>query len=205
MRTTAGYAGGEEPDPSYRRMKDHTETVRVEFDPRVISYRQLLDLFWNSHDASNKVHSRQYRNAVFYTSEAQRQAAQADKQRLQEMKKRPVHTAIERAGAFYPAEDYHQKYYLRRYDQLLQELRRFYATEEALAASTAAARLNGYLGCHGQPKQLTEEIGRLGLSLEAQHYLLDYVKNGCRGFASIRCALPPLDAGDKEQRMGSRE
>jgi len=171
-------------------MMDHTETVRVEFDPHVVSYGELLEVFWDSHVATTKVHSRQYRNALFYTSEAQRLVAESERQRIQQLKKSPVYTAIEPAGVFYPAEDYHQKFYLRRNERLFTELRQSYPGEKALVASTAAARLNGYLSCNGSAKQLAAEIGALGLSPAGQRYLVDYVSKACQEFGTVQCALP---------------
>lgn len=171
-------------------MKDYTETVRVEFDPTVISYLQLLDIFWKSHDPTYDVFGRQYRNAIFYTSEEQRKMAENSRQQVKELKKRPVYTAIERAGKFYPAEAYHQKYYLRRADQLMSEFERIYPAAEGFAGSTAAARINGYLGCNGRPEDLQNEIGMFGLSQKAQNDLVDYVSTGCSRFEGLACPAP---------------
>ncbi|MBN1957358.1 MAG: peptide-methionine (S)-S-oxide reductase [Desulfuromonadales bacterium] len=191
ISTTSGYAGGNEPDPSYRHMKDYTETVRVEFDPQVIPYHRLLDLFWDSHDPTYNSSLRQYRNALFYTTEKQRLAAEESRETLKQKKKRPILTAIEEAGVFYPAEDYHQKYYLRRQDQLLRELKRIYPDNEDLTASTAAARINGYLGCFGDPQDFQANIDLLGLSVEARNYLVEYVTKGCKNYSGLACPAPP--------------
>lgn len=172
---------------------DHSETVRVEFDPQVVSYDELLEVFWDSHVATTNVPGRQYRNALFYTSDEQRLAAETDSQRIEQLKNSPVYTAIEPAGQFYPAEDYHQKFYLRRNEKLFSELRHSYHDEKKLIASTTAARLNGYLSCNGNAEQLAAEIGMLGLSPTGQRYLLDYVKNACQGFGAVKCVLPPLE------------
>ena len=171
-------------------MKGYTETVRVEFDPQLISYQQLLDVFWASHDPTYDVFGRQYRNAVFYTSEQQRLEAEKSRQQVKELTKRPVYTAIERAGKFYPAEAYHQKYYLRKADQLMSEFERIYPAAEGFAGSTAAARINGYLGCNGRPEDLQKEIGLLGLSQKAQNDLVEYVSTGCSRFEGLTCPAP---------------
>lgn len=190
-RTLSGYAGGAEPDPNYLQMKDYTETVLVEFNPEEISYRQLLDVFWDSHDPSYETAARQYRNAVFYRSDAQRLAAEKSAEEIRELIKRPVHTAIERAGDFYPAEDYHQKYYLRRTEPLFKEFRKLFPDEAAFASSTAATRINGYLGCNGRKDDLQRELGQLGLSHQAQNYLIDYLINACQRFDGLTCPAPP--------------
>ena len=172
------------------RMKGYTETVQVVFNPQEISYRQLLDLFWDSHDPTYEVFSRQYRNAVFYLNEEQRVQAEQSRERIKRDRNRPVYTAIEKAGNFYPAEDYHQKYYLRRDDRLIAEFKRLYPDERRFAASTAAARINGYLGCNGRPEDLQREIGRLGLSESGQNHLLNYVTTACSRFEGLTCPAP---------------
>lgn len=172
-------------------MKDYTETVLVEYDPQVISFRQLLAVFWDSHDPTYQVFGRQYRNAVFYRTEEQRKEAEQTSRTIAEEKKRPVHTAIEKAGDFYPAEDYHQKYYLRRTEQLFNEFRLLFPDEEQFAASTAATRINGYLGCNGQKEDLQSEIGQLGLSLKAQNYLVEFLTISCTRFEGLTCPAPP--------------
>ena len=171
-------------------MRDYSETVLVEFNPREVSYQQLLEVFWGSHNPTIKSFSRQYRNAIFYLSEEQRIQAEQSREYIQKIKKRTVYTAIEKAGDFYPAEDYHQKYYLRRMDKLLGELKEMYPKDDMFVASTAAARINGYLGCNGKPQDLQQEIGLLGLSAAAQNALVEYVSNACSRFEGVTCPAP---------------
>jgi len=171
-------------------MKDYSETVQVEFNPQEISYQQLLDVFWASHDPTYKVYSRQYRNAIFYLSEEQRIQAERSRELIEKSKKRPVYSAIEKAGVFYPAEDYHQKFYLRQKDKLIEEFKQIYPDDDQFIASTAAARINGYLGCNGKPEDLKKEVGLLGLSAAAQNYLVEYVATACRQFKGLTCPAP---------------
>jgi peptide-methionine (S)-S-oxide reductase len=122
VRSTAvGYSGGQTAQPTYKQVctdrTGHAEVVRVEFDPAEISYEQLLDVFFANHDPTTLNRQgpdwgSQYRSAIFYHSEAQRAAAEAVKQRLDESGKfrRPIVTAIQPAAEFYMAEDYHQQY-----------------------------------------------------------------------------------------------
>jgi methionine-S-sulfoxide reductase len=149
IRTTVGYTGGNKPDPSYRRMGDHTETVQVEYDPQKVSYEDLLRVFWSSHDPLSQAWSRQYRNALFYYTDEQQRLAAASRDRTAAKLGRKVNTDIEPAGTFYSAEDYHQKYSLRGDRELWAELRSRFPSDQALFDSTAAARLNGYLGGYG--------------------------------------------------------
>ena len=122
VSTTSGYSGGWQKNPTYRQVSaggtGHVEVVKIEFDPQRVSYRQLVDHFWRTIDPTVKDmqfcdHGNQYRSAIFYLNEQQRQAAEASKQALEQNKPfaQPIVTEITPAGAFYPAEDYHQGYY----------------------------------------------------------------------------------------------
>jgi peptide-methionine (S)-S-oxide reductase len=118
----SGYMGGAVENPTYRQVctgtTGHAEVVQVTFDPQVISYQKLLDYFWKLHDPTTRDRQGndvgpQYRSAIFYHSEAQRQAAEAAKSAMDDSGAfgAKIVTEITRAGAFYPAEDYHQDYY----------------------------------------------------------------------------------------------
>lgn len=122
LTTTAGYTGGQVPNPTYEQVSSgttgHAEALEVTFDPSKVIYEQLLDVFWRNIDPTDP-HGQfadqgsQYRTAIFYHSEDQRRLAEASKEALAQSGKfdRPVATTIAPAGAFYPAEDYHQEYY----------------------------------------------------------------------------------------------
>lgn len=123
--TSVGYTGGHTEDPTYRQVCNgntgHAEAVRVEFDPAVVTYDQLLDVFWKLHDPTQVNRQgpdvgSQYRSAVFYHSPEQKLAAERSKQKLEESGEysRPVATEIVEAGPYYLAEDYHQQYLKKR-------------------------------------------------------------------------------------------
>jgi peptide-methionine (S)-S-oxide reductase len=119
--TAVGYAGGATPNPTYKDVcsgdTGHAEVVMVEYEPDKISYEQLLQVFFDNHD-STQVNRQgpdvgtQYRTAIFYLDEHQKEAAEAAKIALDESGKlhKPVATVIEKAKPFYLAEDYHQQY-----------------------------------------------------------------------------------------------
>ena len=119
---TVGYTGGTLAHPSYERVcantTGHAEAVLVEFDPARVSYEELLDVFWNNHDPTTMNRQgpdwgSQYRSAIFTHNAAQQAAAEASKQRLEQRHQftKPIVTQIAPAGAFYPAEEYHQRYF----------------------------------------------------------------------------------------------
>ncbi len=172
LETTVGYAGGTTIDPDYQNIGDHMESVRVRYDPAVISYEQLLDFFWAEHDHTARPWSRQYMNAVLYSRPEQKQTALGSASRL----KGTVRTEIMELDRFYPAENHHQKFYLQRHSLIFQEFRDMYPHSRELWASTAAARVNGVLGGFGSRERLKQIIPLLGLSDGAGDYLLDRVR-----------------------------
>lgn len=123
LKTSVGYAGGKLKNPSYEQVctdrTGHAEVVQVEYDPTIINYDQLLETFWKCHDPTTPNRQgpdvgTQYRSAIFYYTEEQEKQALASKQKISKKYKNPIVTEIERAGTFYPAEEYHQKYLMKR-------------------------------------------------------------------------------------------
>ena len=119
--TRVGYIGGQTENPSYREVctgtTGHAEAVEVEFDPAVVRYEDLLEIFWSNHDPTTRNRQgpdvgSQYRSGVFYHSPEQRDAALASLKRLESESRfaRPIVTELVEAGPFWEAEDYHQQY-----------------------------------------------------------------------------------------------
>jgi peptide-methionine (S)-S-oxide reductase len=125
ISTAVGYSGGKTKNPSYEQVctdrTGHAEVVKIDYDPDVISYEKLLDVFFSNHNPTQLNRQgpdvgTQYRSAVFYFDEGQRQAAEKAKSELAAGKKynKPIVTEITPAAEFYPAEEYHQKYLQKR-------------------------------------------------------------------------------------------
>jgi peptide-methionine (S)-S-oxide reductase len=185
VSTRVGYAGGTLADPNYHNIGDYSETVEVTYDPSVISYEELLSVFWNGHSPTSRPYSNQYKSAIFYYNDTQKALAEASRARLQAGTNRTVYTEILPAS-FHPAEDYHQKYYLKGWSRLTNEYRAIYPDENDFTNSTATARVNGYAGGFGTPETLEAELDSLGLSPAGQDQLL---KLGDRGLAPA-CPMP---------------
>ena len=120
VETEVGYAGGHTENPTYRDVcshgTGHAEVLRVRFDPAVVSFEQLLEVFWAMHDPTQVNRQGpdvgdQYRSAIFTDSDEQQRLAEASREAAQARFDRPIATEITPAGPFYPAEDYHQRYY----------------------------------------------------------------------------------------------
>lgn len=117
-----GYTGGTKKNPTYKEVSSggtgHAESVQIVYDPSKISYARLLEVFWHNIDPTVKDRQfcdvgNQYRSAIFTHNEEQRKLAEESKKKLEESKRfpGPVYTEIVAASEFYPAEEYHQKYY----------------------------------------------------------------------------------------------
>ena len=121
--TVVGYCGGHVATPSYEDVcsgkTGHAESVRVSFDPTVVSYDELLEVFWRIHDPCSRNRQgpdvgMQYRSVIFYANEGQRREALKSRDRLKRQnacRGLPIATEIRPASEFYRAEEYHQKYY----------------------------------------------------------------------------------------------
>lgn len=120
ISTTSGYTGGRTRNPTYEQVSSggtgYAEAVQVTYDPNVVSYETLLDVFWHNIDplATSKQfcdEGTQYRTAIFFATPEQQALAEASKLKVHEEFDKPVATEIVAAGRFYPAEEYHQDYY----------------------------------------------------------------------------------------------
>ncbi|MDT8356960.1 MAG: peptide-methionine (S)-S-oxide reductase MsrA [Methanomicrobiaceae archaeon] len=122
VETRVGYMGGTKDEPTYPEVctgrTGHAEVVEVAYDPERVSYEALLEIFWQIHDPTTRDRQgpdvgSQYRSVIFTHSPEQERAARASKERLERSGRlrRPVVTEIRPAGTFWPAEEYHQKFF----------------------------------------------------------------------------------------------
>jgi peptide-methionine (S)-S-oxide reductase len=169
VRTRVGYTGGTLADPTYHHLGDHTEAFQVDYDPERTSYEELLELFWSSHQPGRAPFSPQYRAALFFAGEVQQRLGLESRARISARLGGEVRTHVAPLERFYPAEDYHQKYYLRRHADLLGEFRAY--SPQQFVDSTVAARLNGYVAGEGSAAQLAQEMDGFGLSERARRRL----------------------------------
>ncbi|KAI5637123.1 peptide methionine sulfoxide reductase domain-containing protein [Phthorimaea operculella] len=147
---------------------DHTEVIELDYDPKTVTFEDLLDMFWEHHEygLTTKL-KRQYQSMILYHDEEQRQIAE-DSYKKMEKQYGKLRTEIAPAGTFYPAEDYHQKYRLQGHKDLCRSLG---LDSAKLQTSHLAARLNGYLVGVGGMAQFDQEVGKLGLSEKQAEYV----------------------------------
>ncbi len=161
--------------------------MQIDYDPTQVSYQELLDVFWSSHSPVGPTFSRQYASIIFYHDREQKRLALETRER-EAAKKGKISTEIVPFSRFYLAEDYHQKYQLRRVQDLAQGFSAIYPHNEDFVHSTAVARINGYLGGNGTLEQLSAEIDSYGLSAQGREKLLDILS--ARWGAAVREACP---------------
>jgi peptide-methionine (S)-S-oxide reductase len=120
VSTTSGYTGGQKANPTYEEVSagttGHTEAVEIVYDPRKVTYAQLLDVFWRNIDPTTPDRQfcdigSQYRAAIFFHDESQRRLAEESKQVVAQRLRQPIVTQVVPAATFYVAEEYHQDYY----------------------------------------------------------------------------------------------
>eukprot|EP01080_Neovahlkampfia_damariscottae_P009426 gene9426-1633_t len=140
IRTRVGYTGGEYNTPSYYDMKDHSESVQIDFDPTVISFEELLNIFWSSHSPTHIHFRKQYMSAIWFHNEQQKEVA------LKTFSQQPqkVFTVIEPFKFWTNAEFYHQKYRLQKKKKILSFFDEM--DEDEFIKSTFITKLNAFLG-----------------------------------------------------------
>ncbi|MEM3154949.1 MAG: peptide-methionine (S)-S-oxide reductase MsrA [Candidatus Woesearchaeota archaeon] len=123
VKTEVGYMGGTMKNPTYEDVctgkTGHAEVVQIEFDQKIVSYEKLLEVFWTIHDPTQKNRQgpdvgTQYRSAIFYHTENQKEIAEKSLKEAQKKFTKHIVTEIKKAGTFYRAEEYHQKYLMKR-------------------------------------------------------------------------------------------
>lgn len=187
-RTRVGYAGGDRQDPTYQSLGDQSECIQIDFDPTVISYEELVDLMFALHDPSADPGYAQYRSLILASDDEQLAIARDRAEVVSAELGKPLATRIEPLKEFWPAEDYHQKYYLRNDKTLLSQFRGMLGGSElALRDSTAAMRVNGYVAGAGTRERLEGEVESFGLSESALTRLFSLVGETPSGSA---CPLP---------------
>ena len=167
-----------EENPTYYNLGGHSETIQIDYDPSRISYEELLDVFWDSHNPSVQQWSRQYMSIIFYHNEEQQRLAMETREIQEAKTKGKIFTDIVPASEFYLAEAYHQKYYLRQIPELVKEFIAIYPDPNDFISSTAVARVNGYAGGYGTHAALQEELNNFGLSAAGKNKLLEIADRG---------------------------
>lgn len=173
LRTRVGYAGGTAPSPTYHSIGDHSESIEITYDPSLLSYERLLELYWEGHEPYGPTGSRQYASILFYHDEQQRRLAERSRAAEERRRGRPLPVEILPVGIFTEAEGYHQKYYLQSSPALREAARPLLSGPEDLVRSTLAARLNAFAGGQLSREELEADLPAFGLTPEQRKALLE--------------------------------
>ncbi len=147
--------------------------MQIDFDPALVSYAELLDLFWEYHDATMPAYDRQYRSVILYADEQQQKVATTSKEKLEKISAQKIYTEIEPLKVFTLAENYHQKYYLRQRSSLMSDLQKAYPIEIDFINATVSARLNAVASGIMNYEILTEVLSSPVLSEANRQRLLN--------------------------------
>ena len=168
--TQVGYAGGTTTDPTYFRLGDHTEVIKLFFDPAVTSFEKILRHFFSCHDSRAR-RAAQYRSLIVCSTDQQ----QATARTMLENSQRGSLTVILEDSRFHLAEEKHQKYQFKRHPALV----RCFFWELSPAKSWVISRLNGFLGPQGKMAAFNKEWQSLGLSNEMAEYVRGVILGKC--------------------------
>ena len=168
--TQVGYAGGATSHPTYYKLGDHTEVVRLFFDPTVTSFEKILEHFFSCHDSTARRPS-QYRSLIVCSKEQQRATAGI----VLGNRQRRTLTVILKDRSFHRAEEKHQKFQFKSHTSLA----RCFAWETSPAESFVISRLNGFLGPQGKMAAFNKEWESLGLSKEIAGYVRGVILGRC--------------------------
>jgi peptide-methionine (S)-S-oxide reductase len=168
VATRVGYAGGSMQRPTYHRVGDHLEAVEVLYDPRRVTYEELLAFFWATHPTTGLPSPSRVREAVLVGGDEQRRLALASRRQVARREGQPLSTQVLPLGTFWPAEPMHQKFNLQRAaPRLVDEQADGHGGRLAFLASPLAARLNAYAGGFAGERTLREAAAALGTTPEA--------------------------------------
>ncbi|HMA58796.1 MAG TPA: peptide-methionine (S)-S-oxide reductase MsrA [Halanaerobiales bacterium] len=173
-KTRVGYAGGDKENPTYHNLGGHTETIQIEYDPTAISYKELLEIFFENHNPYVKPYSTQYKSIVFYHNQNQKEIYQNYVEKLKENK--TLYTQLKEYDKFYYAEFYHQKYQLQGFSRLMKEVQKYYPKDMNFINSTLTARLNYFVGTREGKEMLEKEKEYYGLDEETISWLKSFIK-----------------------------
>ena len=166
---------------------DGAEVVQMDFDPEIVSYNSLLDLFWSAHNPTSSNNSRLYQKAIFTHSAEQARTARQSLSALASKSGRRITTTIEKPN-FTLARDSEQKYYLR-HSQLWTSFLKHYPRKSDITDSAAAAKANGYLAGNSHQEHFAAYASKLGLDSRQLQILKRKVPKTARHFVP-KCVLP---------------
>lgn len=179
LRTRVGYSGGVSENPRYEVVDLHSEVVEIDYDPEVISYGQLIDVFFASHNETLRPYDQRVKSLIFYRNESEHQIAQDKLQaiRMKTPEDESVYTELKAFKVFYLAEAEHQNRSLKQEVSLYRELTEIYETPERIQLSILASKLNGYIYGYGSMESARVLLEQSGLSEASRRRVIEVIEN----------------------------
>ncbi|MBB6453173.1 peptide-methionine (S)-S-oxide reductase [Salirhabdus euzebyi] len=153
--------------------------MEIDFDSDIVTYEEILHEFWANHDAAKDRHykGRQYLSILLFHDQEQKGTAEKVKEEWEQKLKGEILTELQAYSTFHLAEEYHQKYYLKRFKKAVEAVQSIFSNHDAFVHSTIAARLNGFVKGFGKMDQLKEDVKTWGLPINDEQVLLNILNN----------------------------
>jgi len=179
LRTRVGYSGGKSTTPSYKVVDLHTEVVEIDYDPEIISYEDLIGVFFASHNETLRPYDQRVKSLIFYRNENEHEIA---KKKLSEIRAlapedESVFTELKSFEVFYLAEPEHQNRSLKLEVSLYKELEQIFGADDKMLLSILVSKLNGYIYGYGDMEGALELLEQSGLSEASKTRVIDVITN----------------------------
>ncbi len=177
LRTRVGYAGGDSTTPSYDNLGNHIEVFEVDYDPDLLSYEDMVKLYFYVYDATARPFSQRVTPVIYYRNEAEQEISERVKLSIEANSEKGLFTVIRPLEVFYLAEEKHQLSYLKQETSLYMEVREIFVEEDALLLSILASKLNGFIAGYGLDSDLASILKSSGLSNASLDRIKDIQSN----------------------------
>lgn len=179
LRTRVGYSGGKSPNPSYEVVDLHTEVVEIDYDPEVISYGELIDIFFSSHNETLRPYDQRVKSLIFYRNDEEYGVAKSklDAIRAKTPDDESVYTELKSFEIFYLAEPEHQNRSLKLETSLYHELEDIFGSDDQMLLSILVSKLNGYIYGYGTLEGALELLDLSGLSEQSKARVIEVIEN----------------------------
>ena len=179
LRTRVGYSGGKSTNPSYKVVDLHTEVVEIDYDPDLISYGQLIDIFFASHNETLRPYDQRVKSLIFYRNPEEYEIAKEKLQAIRDKtpEKESVFTELKAFEVFYLAEPEHQNRSLKLETSLYGEVKQIFGSEDKIMLSILASKLNGFVYGYGTIEKAQELLEVSGLSQASKDRLIEVIEN----------------------------
>lgn len=179
LRTRVGYSGGKSTNPSYKVVDLHTEVVEIDYDPQVISYGDLIDVFFASHNETLRPYDQRVKSLIFYRNDDEHKIAREKLNAIRNAtpEEDSVYTELKAFDVFYLAEPEHQNRSLKLEVSLYDELKQIFGSEDNMLLSILVSKLNGYIYGYGEQEGALELLEGSGLSEASKERVLDVINS----------------------------